>query len=145
MARMRTAFLLPVLWVAVSSSPGSAQSRPDVRAGRAALEQSVTERSNGVMRVTSFTKTDGQAGEVQGVKTYKMFFRAVVRFVEDDTCYSGALSTSCAGGHVQMVSSLQHVRVEGYIDFERSERGWHSNGVTLTKASEPEPHSSPSR
>jgi hypothetical protein len=50
-------------------------SEPSVRAG---FERELQEHGNGLIRLVRFTKTNGQAGEMMGVKFYQMEYEAEI-------------------------------------------------------------------
>jgi hypothetical protein len=50
----------------------SSSSKPNVAEGRRLLEDLIRTESKGAMRLVSFPKTNGQALEVVGVKSYKL-------------------------------------------------------------------------
>lgn len=148
-----TALLVAVLLPAAMSDC-SAQSRPSERAGRAAVEQEVTNRSGGYLRLVSFSKTNGQSQVTEGVRTYSMEYQAVAEFVREG-CFAGAFAASqfrphhdefhqvignCCVIHLGPDCDEAHhtgagarVTAEGRVEFEVTERGWRPTGVYVTK------------
>jgi len=57
--------------------------RPAASAGEAALRAAIDNGKATRLQLTRFSKTDGQVGELMGVKMYNMAFMASAEFVSD--------------------------------------------------------------
>lgn len=122
--------LLLVLLVGCSSTPSASD-------GEKILVDTIQKQSNGLIKLSSFKKTNGQSGEMMGVKLYSMEYDAEIEFQED--CYwggflggfeairpnPGALGevANRMGGR-RPAKKGQHEKIKGKIQFEKTEKGW---------------------
>src|SRR5438128_318003 len=72
---------LLVLLSDCSGKPSS--SVPSEADGRKAVENTMSQSSHGLVRLLSFAKTNGKTGEVSGVKSYEMEYRAELEFLAE--------------------------------------------------------------
>ncbi len=77
---------------------------------------------NGVAKVLSFKKVNGQAGEFMGVKFYKMDYEAQLEFLKNTPRRIGCLEfmEGDCGGH----KAGDTITVKGEIGFGKTEKGW---------------------
>ncbi|EKT3956235.1 hypothetical protein AAIP55_001783 [Flavobacterium psychrophilum] len=116
---------------------------PTLKLAKSSAEKIVNDWSKGKVELIEFTKTDGQFGDMFGVKTYAFDFKGKVRYNE-----SGYIGKN-KGDRNQFVSNVLKieqkisksvesyyikvekgdlVEIEGYLDFQKKESGWiHKN------------------
>jgi hypothetical protein len=144
---IRTTILLVIcLGLALFVGLRFVQSRgPTIELARAALQRTIGEQSAGKGYVVSFTKDDGQKGEVGGIKTYVMAFHSIVAFKDAGTWISKdsvdpnqltfkfARGSQGRGAVVELnnivlggkaVRADQWHIIDGVMFGEKSENGW---------------------
>jgi len=106
------------------------------------VQHLIEQKSNGAIRLLSFTKTNAQQLSLLGVKMYVMYYQAEIEFVEDAWC-GGLLDNpfTCVRDRrprdpildtqlmadtlmKERVRNGQRKTVTGSLRFESSERGW---------------------
>lgn len=123
------AILLVLTLSACSDSPAVSEARMKV-------EQQISDNSNGVVRLVSFEKTDGQQFD-SGSKRYKMSYVAEVEFLADCRWYGSDRMMkpfeAYAFPDATRFASLGPVvggrkgerrKVVSTIEFQKTERGW---------------------
>lgn len=120
---------------------------PSESDARQKLESKIQQQSNGLIKLVSFQKTDGQMQEMMGMKAYEMSYAGEVEFLEDclwsggnnlsgwDGSFYAQRGQAAPQGGLQDFFNLSqgrkpakkgdHFRFTGHIDFEKTERGWH--------------------
>ena len=119
---------------------GCSQMPPSEYNGRTLVERNIQQLSNGLIRLVSFQKTDGVLGEVLGVKTYTLSYKATIAF--NDNCMWGDTAMGRFGGHFYAAkpnpynvyldaggffakgAAGQTTEVSGALNFQKTERGW---------------------
>jgi hypothetical protein len=122
---------LPIAVLGVALLAGCS-ANPSTTDGRAIVEKQIQDRSNGVIQLLGFEKTNGQEREVMGVNVYAMDFEATIKFNSD--CYWGSpinadmfFQTSTANPiypGMQSAKSGQRATISGRLEFEKTEKGW---------------------
>ena len=119
---------------------------PTVQAAQDAVAERIDNGDTARLQIVEFNKTDGQAGEVFGVAVYSMKFEATAVFVEDalyrrsgnilvesriNTMPATQRQASCAQdmracfeATPESAKKGDRLRIEGSVDFEKSEAGW---------------------
>jgi hypothetical protein len=115
------------LWLAACSS-----STPSPTDGRRVVEAQIGQQSNGLIKLVSFEKTNGQETDFMGAKGYIMDYKAEIEFL--DTCVWGtggfgggdfvAARSSPMMFGVQKMQKGQRTTVSGKLGFRKTERGW---------------------
>lgn len=121
--------LLAVL-VGCSSTPSDSD-------GKKIVADTIQQQSKGLIKLVNFNKTNGQSGEVMGVKLYSMEYEGEIEFLEN--CYWGGFLGGFEavkpqpgywgefgnrmGGRTP-VKKGQHEKIKGKIQFEKTEKGW---------------------
>jgi hypothetical protein len=119
-------------------STGAFESRERMAEG--CLMRRVRDESDGLIRVASFTKTNGTEQEIFGIKAYKLDYTAEITFLEDCMWGGGAMGwdgtfRAVRGHAVSEMDKLltigkkparkgQTERVSGSVGFQKTERGW---------------------
>lgn len=147
-------YLIAALCVAVILTGCS--SAPSASKGEQAIQDRISQESEGRIRLTEFQKTNGQQGEVMGVKVYGLEFDAQIEFTEDCKWITGmfgqqlSFRTSKAVAQKQsgftwdkfrdaadnpgsIVSKGQDIKVSGVVRFVKKEKGWTVDGIELTQ------------
>jgi len=83
----RRAKLISLFFVPALALLAGCSNRPTESLGAAGLQAKMNPGQMAKIGVVSFKKTDGQAGEVNGVKTYQMDYQAVVKVLESPATY----------------------------------------------------------
>jgi hypothetical protein len=125
---IHAAFLAAVLLAGCSSTPSASE-------GREVLEKQIENQSKGVIKLLTFRKTDGQEGELMGVRLYAMDFQADIEFNQD--CYWGGpfggfeVMTGEPGPfNAFMFMGKRKARagerftISGKLQFQKTEKGW---------------------
>ncbi len=122
-------FILTVLTCASFLLIGCS-STPSGSEGREILETTIHTNSEGLIKLVDFEKTNGQEGELFGVKIYSMEFKAEIEFASD--CYwndAFQVSTQLRPMWAQMQglqkgTARTKQTITGTIHFEKTEEGW---------------------
>ncbi|MFH1231346.1 MAG: thermonuclease family protein [Planctomycetota bacterium] len=106
-----------------ASKPPEVKDNPDANDGQSVLESSL----KGLVKVVSFKKTDGQAGEVFGVKQYALMYEAEIECLVD--CFVnpslGGIRKAEGMGIMEVRKNRgDHIGMKGQINFEKTEKGW---------------------
>lgn len=103
---------------------------PSERSAEALLKSEAERCGEGLLEVESFRKTNGQTGEISGVRLYHMYFAAEVEFVTDAFAPK-AYKPWCADEVTpfrrrmgDFVESGTIRSLTGRVTFADSERGW---------------------
>lgn len=134
---------LTLLTIAVAMMCACGASTPSPGDGPHVIEERIKQQSNGLIKLVSFEKTNGQQGELAGVKFYGMEYKAVIEFLDDCMWgsggpFRGGVSFEAIRGHPrgaldsfspayfgkQQVQKGQRVTVSGELAFEKAERCW---------------------
>jgi hypothetical protein len=122
----------------------SSSSTPSSREGKAEIEQRIKEQSNGMIKLVSFDKTDGQPFEAFGIKGYRLLYKAEIEFLDNCAWSAGQFGRwegNFQAVHPKPTSSLQSLlpegglgmtpvkkgertSVSGEVVFAKSENGW---------------------
>lgn len=119
--------LLAVL-VGCSSTPSDSD-------GKKILADTIQQQSKGLIKLVSFNKTNGQSGEVMGVKLYSMEYEGEIEFLDNVYWGSpfGLLGFDAAKADGSMLSIMgknkkakkgDRYKFKGSIRFEKTEKGW---------------------
>lgn len=120
---------------------------PSQSDGQAVLEQKIQRESNGLIKLVSFHKEDGVAQEMNGVKTYKLKYSAVIQFTDDCLWGDGSPMMGWQGGykadrpsnmgagmaifdassHYKEGKKGQTENVTSWISWQKTENGWTAN------------------
>ncbi len=138
----RSLFTALPLLLASTLPPLGCAPKPSQAAGRNVVQHLIEQKSNGAIRLLSFTKTNAQQLSLLGVKMYVMYYQAEIEFVEDAWC-GGLLDNpfTCVRDRrprdpildtqlmadtlmKERVRNGQRKTVTGSLRFESSERGW---------------------
>lgn len=122
---------------------GGCSSAPSVSEGRKVFEQVLRKESRGLIKVVNFSKTNGQEGNVNGIKTYKMEFEAEIEFI--DNCYWAGNDfgyyllyvgmkrepdpLAFRHGYGRAGLKGQRAKVSGAFVLEKMEKGWRLVGI----------------
>jgi hypothetical protein len=129
----------PVITIAIAilgvTLLAGCSSTPSASEGRDVLEKQIQEQSKGMIKLLDFRKTDGQAGELMGVRVYAMDFEAEVEFQED--CYWGGpfggfeVMTGEPGPFnafmfmgKRKARAGERATISGKLQFQKTEKGW---------------------
>src|SRR2546429_307019 len=83
MKRTHPAFLMPAMAWCLCASLSACSSKPTAEDGRAAVENQIRQSSHGLIHLVDFKKTNGEVGEVLGVRAYEMAYQADIEFLGD--------------------------------------------------------------
>jgi len=112
-------------------------SAPSASDGEKLLADTIQKQSKGLIKLASFNKTNGQSGEVMGVKIYSMEYEGEIEFLED--CFWGGFLGGFEAvkpqpgywgdfgnrmGGRSPAKKGQHEKIKGKIQFEKTEKGW---------------------
>ena len=149
--------LLAGVCVALLFLLGGCSLKPTESDGQRAVQNQITQDSEGRITLTEFHKTNGQAAEVNGVKLYSLEFEAEIAFTEacrwllaDPVNRKYSFRTAAIPqsnmnqiqtllGHLNTgdgsaVAKGQIVKITGTISFEKKEKGWSVEGITIGNA-----------
>lgn len=120
-------------------APVGASQTPGEKAGEYILFKEVASKTEGSpFLIESFTKTNGQRAEVNGVKIYRLWYSAVVR-------YEAGVHPECANtktgpmecilymtqGKTMVRAPGHRERFEGVYEFQQTEKGWLGPGDVI--------------
>lgn len=127
-------------------------SPPTEADGRRMIDQLIQNSANGLITLVRFAKTNGNQGEVLGVKTYEMDYEADIEFLNDawwggpslNLDGASAFSASPYRGKAfdpgvfmkAQVHKGQRVRVQGSVLFSATEKGWVAEQLGAVKTSQ---------
>jgi hypothetical protein len=116
---------------------------PSSSDGRQQLENRIQNQSNGLIKLTSFEKTNGVAQELMGMKFYEMEYSAEIEFLDDcmwggggpfgwDGSFQAVRGQPGTGADAfnptffgkQKASKGQLRKVTGKFTFQKTEAGW---------------------
>jgi hypothetical protein len=106
------------------------------------LEKQIQSQSGGIIKLVSFSKTDGIAKEIDGTKCYEMKYNAEIEFTQD--CYWGPMNYTGTWtgdffasdiaslpkkyeGHaknMERVTKGKKIKLASSLDFQKTEKGW---------------------
>jgi len=123
--------LLAMCFLIGGCSPGASD-------GKQIIETRIQQQSNGLIKLVSFKKTNGQAMEPMGIKAYTMNYTAEIEFLDDCTWGSGGAlgwpgTFAAVRGRpnpmfinfsASEVKKGQRVTVSGEFVFQKTEQGW---------------------
>lgn len=142
---------LCALFTGCSSSPSSGD-------GERAIQNRISEQSQGRIKLNKFNKSDAVQGEVMGVKFYSLEFDAEIEFTEDCKWVVGMFGQQLSfqtskpvakpgsgfswnsflddtvSNPGTLVKKGQQVKLTGAIRFVKKEKGWSVEGVELKNA-----------
>lgn len=102
------------LFALLSGCTGGTPSEADARQEFGKESKWSYEIKNGVVKVLSFKKVNGQAMEFMGVKFYEMDYEAQLEFLKNTP-------QGVSGGPKK---AGDRITVKGKIEFEKTEKGW---------------------
>lgn len=121
---------------------GNSLALPSASDGQKLLETEIQRRSNGLIKLVSFNKTNGIEGQVNGIRFYMMDYTAVVEFTENCMVSNSAQGThnrfkTVRGQPTSELESFnprfagmrkaakgEHMNVSGKFEFTKTEKGW---------------------
>jgi general secretion pathway protein G len=124
-------------------------SSPSARDGERAIQDHIKNESEGRIKLVGFEKTNGQLGEIFGVKVYGMDFAADIEFLEDCKWVEASFQTSKLTPLPQNslsqlfdtlqnpgkpVSKGQRTQLSGVVHFVKKENGWTVDTVEITRS-----------
>ena len=153
--KTRSLFILQSCIVASILVSAGCSSRPSDDNGKQAIQERINKESQGRIRLNEFRKTNGVAGELAGMKVYKMEFEARIEFTSVCKWLTGgplitsigfATTPAIVGGNSlgqfledtvnagQIVAQGQEVIISGEIHFVKKENGWAPETHNLRQA-----------
>jgi hypothetical protein len=117
-------------------SANDKDSQPSANDGEKIVRDKVEANSNGIIKLASFHKTNGQSSNVNGISTYNMEYEAEIVstadckwWVGEDYFYFGKhleFKTESGTGMDQSrpMKKGQYAKIVGAIHFEKTENGW---------------------
>lgn len=138
-------FFISTFFILFSCKPD-----PGNSLGETALKEIVSNESSGKIIVNSFTKTNGLKREVMGLPIYTMEFTAQIKF--EQSCWKGWEPIEWMFSNFTVMDKkptrnsmyiiLQNkkfhkeamVKIEGEINFEKTEKGWRKTEYKILKA-----------
>ena len=111
---------------------GSRDQVPGEKVGEYILSSRVADLVDGArFTIETFTKTDGQRAEINGVKIYRMWYSAIVRYdvgVHPECKNPRTSNMNClmfaTQGKTIVRAAGERERMEGQLEFQQTEKGW---------------------
>jgi hypothetical protein len=120
-----------------SSTPSSANAKE-------IINSRIERQSKGRIKLVNFQKTNGQMGEIFGVKVYQLSYKGEIEFLEDcfwvkgmdsavgigsvnfrtTTVHEGLRNPLGAMNNRTMMKKGARSKISGQLTFEKTEKGW---------------------
>jgi TPR repeat protein len=130
---------------------------PSANDGERAVQDRIKQEAQGRITLAKFQKTNGQEGELLGVKMYGLEFEAEIEFTEDCKWITGFMGSQLSFRTSKLIAQPssgfswqkfsddglnpgvpvqkgQKMQVSGVIRFQKKENGWSVDGIELNRA-----------